>query len=602
MKRYYFKQFLITASLILILECFQLLLNVSYYPISKISIPILNSAIFILILVSISSIIINLAIYYLIKVTPLKASYFETASELLCTIVLGFFYIPAFILVFHKNFPETIDFFWKWGYGVIPLFWALCVIASNIWMRKKFKYNYQKTVSLLWRPAYALMIISFGWLIISNISHRFTHEKIEEPSAQLTATAENYKSKPNIILITFDQLSPTYMSLYGYPLKTTPFWEEFAKESYVFEKFRCNICETTPALISMFSSKYPWTHGVLEWPQYLKTNEEENIIASLADDYYTAAFVPSIYQLPDILGFTDYFDHQEWVGFDFPNYLMTLNTFYKAFFREELHLFSIPVIRHALYFKNGFQFVSYDEVFKAATPFLDDLDNRPFFLWTHLWPTHAPHVAPPAFKGLFSSQKDEKIEKYNEYTLFSDSALKNFIDQLKSRGLYDNSIIIVSADHGVSFGIDMMSYFLFERLVRIPLLIHLPKQTKGERIIATAEQIDLAPTILDLIDKPIPSWMEGESLLPYLQGEKSQTQRIKFTMEYGSNTNPEINSLAVFKGEYKLIYQKISGAAVLYNLTKDPQEKENLAHKLPKITAELINEANKIYPKISEVY
>ncbi len=602
MKRYYFKQFLITASLILILECFQLLLDVSYYPISKISIPILNSAIFILILVSIASIVINFAIYYLIKVIPLKAAYFETAFELLCTIVLGFFYIPAFILVFHKNFPETIDFFWKWGYGIIPLFWTFCVIASNIWMREKFKHAYQKAVSLLWKPAYALLIISIGWMIISNISHRFTIEKTEEPSAQLTATGESQKSKPNIILITFDQLSPTYMSLYGYPLKTTPFWEEFAKESYVFENAHCNICETTPALISMLSSKYPWTHGVLEWPRYIKTNEEENIVALLADDYYTAALVPSIYQLPDILGFTDYFDYQEWVGFDFPNYIMTLNAFYKTFFREDLHFYSIPAIRHALYLRNGFPRALYDEVFGAATTFLDGLNQRPFFLWTHLWPTHTPHEAPLAFKGQFSSQKDKRIERYNEYTLFSDFALENFIDQLKSRGLYDNSIIIVSSDHGVSFGFDMMSYFLFEPLVRIPLLIHLPNQSKGERLIATAEQIDLVPTILGLIDKPIPTWMEGESLLPYLQGKKSQTQKIKFTMDYGSSTNPELNSLAVFKGEFKLIYQKISGATVLYNLVDDPQEKENLAHKFPEITAELTNEAQKIYTKMSEIY
>jgi arylsulfatase A-like enzyme len=225
----------------------------------------------------------------------------------------------------------------------------------------------------------------------------------------------------------------------------------------------------------------------------------------------------------------------------------------------------------------------------------------PFFLWTHLMVPHSPYLPGKPFKGAFSgntdefasfeSQKDflsrrylpeeqpsiDKIRlRYDENLLYADNALGSFLSRLQKSGRLDDSIVIVSADHGESFSHGWQGHggpHLYQPFVHIPLLIHLPGQKKGQRIGTTVSQTDIAPTILDLLGYKVPSWMNGRSLKDALQGGQLADVPV-FTMNLDGNPvrgRFTKGSAAVFYGNYKFI-----NSGEFFNLQIDPYEQTNL--------------------------
>ncbi len=167
--------------------------------------------------------------------------------------------------------------------------------------------------------------------------------------------------------------------------------------------------------------------------------------------------------------------------------------------------------------------------------------------------------------------------------LFSDFILKDFIRKLKESGRYDDSIIIVSADHGqiLDHGYSSVSApLMYESLFHIPLLIHLPGQSKGVSVTALAEQVDLAPTILDLIGKPVPKWMEGESLLPYMKAPSLRTNKTKYSMSFvHGDENVDVRWFSAYRDGYKLIYRQDTNASLLFRIDDEHIKENNLSMK-----------------------
>jgi arylsulfatase A-like enzyme len=111
------------------------------------------------------------------------------------------------------------------------------------------------------------------------------------------------------------------------------------------------------------------------------------------------------------------------------------------------------------------------------------------------------------------------------------------------------------------------------------LIIKAPNTNKGQVIDYLAEQIDITPTILEILKIPVPKWMEGRSLLPLLQGE-SLLPKLAFSMALGSNPSKghEIKrgTIAVWQDDYKLIHYLDNKKSLLFNLNDDPDELNNL--------------------------
>ena len=328
-------------------------------------------------------------------------------------------------------------------------------------------------------------------------------------------------SKPNIILITVDELDFNHTSLGNYQFQTTPNLKNFAKVSYNFINARCYKSSTFIALTSILSSKYYRKINHIRESKVLFSGKNKN-------ERLSALLKPFGYDFFVLLP----------PGLQKRVFSSLLRPFNKFYIIPATPISPLNFARiYDLYFYKMFGLVTYLEDFlvdytlERANTLLETMSintltemekinelapdliaeqRNHFFLWMHFFSPHEYYRSSPPlpFRGRFP-QKDKKISNYDESILYTDYGLGNFLDHLKLKGYFNNSIIIITADHGLRDGDGP------EPGSSIPLLIHIPNQTKGRTISAPVELVDIAPTILGLLAIPIPNWMEGKSLVRY---------------------------------------------------------------------------------------
>jgi arylsulfatase A-like enzyme len=152
--------------------------------------------------------------------------------------------------------------------------------------------------------------------------------------------------------------------------------------------------------------------------------------------------------------------------------------------------------------------------------------------------------------------------------------------------------VIVTADHGESFDPSWLTHgspYLYNSLIHIPLLVHLPGQKQGSRISQAAEQVDLLPTILDAAGVRAPSWSEGTSLVPALDG-KPLPQRFLFSMNLESNSAFQPISqgtVAIIDNDFKFIKRLETNNVSLYRYRTDPFDQNNVVDSEPAVTGRM---------------
>ncbi|MEE9542640.1 MAG: sulfatase-like hydrolase/transferase, partial [Thermodesulfobacteriota bacterium] len=603
--------------LILILETIQILSKTNYYPHHNTLIATFTSVAlvmaFFFVFLFIFSILASLATSRHARCAEGLLAIVETIS----IAALALIFVPAAILVVKKNSPETIKLFWHTGYGLFPIIIFLSVVILRIVFKKRFKAVLYNLVDIFWRPAFAVAAISIVWAAVflatggaGSAGGSAGTKGVGETKSLTSSSKRDGKAKPNVILITFDALSASDMSLYGYERDTTPFFEELAKESYLFKNMHSNYNNTAPALSSMLTSKYPWSHGVRKWLDSIDKDRDENIIAPLKDEYYTAAIFPSAHHNPEFLGLQGEFDYSDWVWFEFP----LLPGLFEAVSNAGISSYAIPIIRHLVFLTNYYPLAAYDGPFLEAGKFLSETKERPLFLWIHLWPPHSPYLPPAPFKGLYLPVSEEvdndirgwydmkdahmkrEVEKlrarYDEYIRYADSALGTFVSSLKRMGYYDDSIIIVSSDHGQNHdkGYARISAPLMnESKFHIPFLIHFPGQREGVSVRALAEQVDIGPTLMELTGRPIPAWMEGESLVPYMKEPSLNTKKVKYSMTF-FQLEKEFRWFAAYLDDFKLIYHLGVDDSVLFKVENGKEIDEDLKMIEPQVHSKLLKE------------
>ncbi|HVB38508.1 MAG TPA: sulfatase-like hydrolase/transferase, partial [Vicinamibacterales bacterium] len=195
--------------------------------------------------------------------------------------------------------------------------------------------------------------------------------------------------------------------------------------------------------------------------------------------------------------------------------------------------------------------------------------SHPWFAWVHLFDCHAPYHAPQEFRN--------GRTPYDAEVAYTDAMLGRFLDELRSRGALDHTIVIVTADHGESLGDHgeaTHGLFAYNSTLKIPLIISAPgiHPEVSKRLVA---DIDILPTVLDLTGLPIPAALEGHSLVPALNGTAPKTAPPVYFEALDANlTRGWAPLTGVIAGGWKYIDLPIPE---LYNLTKDPHEEHNLA-------------------------
>jgi arylsulfatase A-like enzyme len=156
------------------------------------------------------------------------------------------------------------------------------------------------------------------------------------------------------------------------------------------------------------------------------------------------------------------------------------------------------------------------------------------------------------------------------------------LDHLSELWLTDNTIIVFTSDHGEMMGDHRLMFkgLMYEESATVPLLLKLPGQKQTLRISKPVSHIHLVPTLLDLMNQPVPLWLQGRSWSPYLrQGIQPPDQDVIVEWN-GTNDNnpPDTLRTIVTPDGWKMTVNDHSQGE-LYNLTEDPRERTNLFYR-----------------------
>ncbi|MBW2096419.1 MAG: sulfatase [Deltaproteobacteria bacterium] len=395
----------------------------------------------------------------------------------------------------------------------------------------------------------------------------------------LQKTSPSSEPSPNIVLIIMDTTRQDHCSCYDYARKTTPTLENLARSSTVYRKAYTPAGWTSPAHASLFTGLYPIGHRA----------SQENWV--LGEEWTTIAEVLSTH------------------GF------------------ETIGIVENPVLAVHNNFDQGFQ--HYYETWKAEEgdadmnkalyafqAFLSSRnEQKPFFAFINFIEPHAPYNSSGPFYETFISdfsiqlehnmwtqhflgkvkfsekQIQHLLELYDAEILYTDYLVGQIIKSLGEHDLWEETVFIVTSDHGENIGDhDMMAHVfsLHESIIKIPLIIHYPKLfPPGTKDQDPALLVDIFPTLLHLCgidEENFPS--HGQNLLESNRNGRKIFAEYYYPKQALSCFPKEQQGhvglerfkrriKAVIDGRFKLIWGS-NGAHELYDLEKDPGEEVNL--------------------------
>ncbi len=397
-----------------------------------------------------------------------------------------------------------------------------------------------------------LLVVAFSVLSISTMMIIKTPEMVTG-----SVFAEEDDKDYNVILLSIDTLRADHLQCYGYGRETAASICELAEDGVLFETCITNSPWTMPAVMSMITGLYPLNHNVIRRPdsEVGSLSHSKKTLAELlkGDDYAPASFVANKLLAKDI-GYNR--------GFD--TYIILDDE--KA-----------------------------ENLTNLALEWLEENRDEKFFLWLHYMDPHWHYGAPYPFSEIFTaiphcSQLDDRLKhnaervksekcvdsliaRHDNEIVYTDYAIGKMIRYLKDEGLYDNTIIIVTADHGEGFlEHDHLGHgnIYYDEALRIPLIIIHPDYGKGERIEDQVSLIDIMPTVLEFLDIEAEN-LDGESLVPLMENETVDKRPVI--------SQGHLRRISVRTDEWKFVdktWENGTHRKELYDLVNDSSEKTNL--------------------------
>ena len=379
-------------------------------------------------------------------------------------------------------------------------------------------------------------------------------------AASSGATPPELDAPPNVVLISLDTLRPDHMGTYGYERDTTPFLDELAAQALVFEHARTTWTWTLIAHMSMLTGLYPAQHQV--WSETASLAEGTwTLAARLAEvGYETWGFYHTPAWLEPSFGFEQGFDRYV------PHHSVdeAMGHIEEALVekREEdplflfLHLFDIhnapftevgPLYMPPREYADRFALGAWDA---ACANELDRPKNK-----QRIWESADIPVS--------AEQRDAIEALYDACILHVDDRLRELFGSLERRGLMENTLVIVTSDHGEGLAERWKKFGghggAFEEGMRVPLIVQLPRaMRRAERISDPVSHTDIAPTVLDLCGIPRDERLRGASLVRELPDERP------FFAQHEDRR-------VVYRLPWKVMELQ-KGRPSIYNLESDPGE------------------------------
>jgi arylsulfatase A-like enzyme/Flp pilus assembly protein TadD len=342
----------------------------------------------------------------------------------------------------------------------------------------------------------------------------------------------------NLLLITIDTLRADRLSCYGSENLKTPNVDSLAERGVLFSRAFANTSTTLPSHSNILLGTTPLHHGVHENLNFIVNEQLLTLAEHLKNNgYSTGAFVGA-YALDSRFGLSQGFDIYD------DNY-------------SRVHSVNLSSLE-----RNA------EAVIEAAIEWLEGRIS-PWFLWVHCWDPHTPYDPPEPFKTQY------RDHLYEGEVAYVDFILGKLFNYMKERNLFDNTSVVFTGDHGESLGQHgekTHGFFAYNSGIWIPLIISSPGKKPG-RVDHYVSHIDIFPTVCDVLELEKPSFLQGISLLPALNG-KTLPERpiyIESLFPYYSRGWAPIRGFIHQK-------KKFIGSPIpeLYELDKDFDELRNL--------------------------
>ncbi len=388
------------------------------------------------------------------------------------------------------------------------------------------------------------------------------------------AASRGERPAPNLLLVVVDCLRADHLGAYGYERPTSPNLDGLASSGVLFEHASSPAFWTRPAVPSLLTGLYPSEHGLLEWEKDARgqivgpalSPRVETVAERLREAGYATALIAEQYQLSRRFGLGQGFDHYHNQAGTAPN----LN--------------------------------------RAVGRWLDAARPARFFLYLHYLDVHWPYCPPRELRGRFdpgkgdidfcrdwrrlrqrildgslrldADDRDTLVARYDEEVLGMDYWLGQLFADLQRRGLWAETLVVVTADHGEEFlehGKIGHENDLWQEALHVPLIVKPPAVWRAapRRVAELVETRQIAPTLLDAGGAG-----EGEeSLVPWLLGRRGP--RRDFVVAESRH------AVAVRAADLKLLAARDGSPPALYDLAADPGEHRDVAAERPEDVARL---------------
>jgi arylsulfatase A-like enzyme len=460
-------------------------------------------------------------------------------------------------------------------------------------------------------------------------------------------------AKKNIIIIVFDALSAANISLHGYPRETMPNLTRLAERAIVYHKHYAGSNYTTTGTASLLTGTHGWTHRALQYDSGVSENKQSHNIFNAFQDYYRIAYTHNPWADTLLKQFES--DIEELI----PRKQLTLESYgniVQTLFENDQDLATISWMRNSKLRETGYAYSLFfsrlyeplqdrktkkllpqfprgiptgnsDDrlVLEQATEWLGDRIadiDQPFLGYFHFMPPHAPYRTSREFVNYFKEDGYKPIEKpvgvftatqdkydlarkrteYDEFILYADREFGRFYEHLEQTGLLDNTILVVTSDHGELFERGLTGHNLsamYEPVIRIPLLIFEPGRTARLDVYSPTSAIDVLPTLCQMANTEIPSWNEGNILPPFGEANEKSVYSIRASKTEQNQPLTDKLSITLVKGKYKIHYyagyaetekNENKEMVSLFDLEEDPEELNDLSTSRKEIANAMLNE------------
>lgn len=391
------------------------------------------------------------------------------------------------------------------------------------------------------------------------------------PAPSSDAEAALAGDRPSILVYMIDTLRAREIGAYGADVTQTPAMDAFAAESVLFENARTPSSWTRPAVASLLTGLPPSVHGIETFHDVLSYcgSSLERLPELLRAQGYSTGAVVANPQVDPIFGFEP--------GFD------TFEALYEA--RTDR---SAPRVEEMI--------STAPTVVERARRFIESApSDRPFFLFMLTIDPHGPYAPPPPYDSMYDARlvgrsmagpggfdelrqrmeagrsSPELLAQYRGEVSYADAAFGDLIAWMRDRGILDDTLVVLTADHGEEFaehGDKGHGKTLYEEVVGIPLILRHPGSfEQGRRRAENVDLMDLGATLVAVAGARPPDDWPGRDLRGSLAPSAVvSTSRLRDGHQY----------MALTRGRFKLIENEQTRATELYDLRLDPWERRPL--------------------------